>query len=484
MKKSFKKYLSLVMVLMVAFVCLFSVSVKAASNTVTYTITSATAVSVSGTAPAGSSATFKNTYTSNKQQITKNNTMTLTLSGYKGQVITGLTLNMKSNKSAGAGTFSMVAGKTPLAAITSATTFNNWYNNKSYTTTFVDVDVVLTDNSYVVKDAETVVIIINATTNSLYCESFTLTYEAAESDTPSIEDSEEIVLMKESLNKIESYMSLGYKYATTTQEIEVNGESEISFANLDYRTVFNGSKQVWKQNGITVTNDKGSSTNDVADYSNPARFYKGSNLTIEFVGEIKSVEIVCASNDYATALSGTPVDNGRMTVSGSKVTLTLETPATSVTFTTMAGQVRVSSIKVFSDVDVVTVEGYESQFRLRCGVQFALADIEGVESYGIKVATTDNEKEYERDCEFWMTDSESEEQCYYIVLDLGDLFANLDRFEIEFTVSAYVVVDGEIYYSEFEKEFSVATLVKEYYENKGVTEVEHLYNLLVERGII
>ena len=42
MKKSFKRYLSLVMVLMVAFVCLFSVSVSAADLTYSYTFTAKT----------------------------------------------------------------------------------------------------------------------------------------------------------------------------------------------------------------------------------------------------------------------------------------------------------------------------------------------------------------------------------------------------------------------------------------------------------
>ena len=127
---------------------------------------------------------------------------------------------------------------------------------------------------------------------------------------------------------------------------------------------------------------------------------------------------------------------------------------------------------------------YDSVFRIRCGIDFAIADIEGVESYGIKVATSDKEKEYDETSEFWAEDTESEEQCYYVVIDLGNLFAEDERFEIEFTVSAYVVVDGEIYYSEFEKTFSVAYLVAYYYESLKVEEVKPLYDLLLEMGKI
>ena len=64
---------------------------------VTYTVISTTSVSVSGNAPEGSSATYKSTYSS-KCQLTAGKSMTLTLSGYDGYKIMGITLSMKSNK--------------------------------------------------------------------------------------------------------------------------------------------------------------------------------------------------------------------------------------------------------------------------------------------------------------------------------------------------------------------------------------------------
>ena len=54
---------------------------------------------------------------------------------------------------------------------------------------------------------------------------------------------------------------------------------------------------------LVVTNDKATSTNKVADYANPARFYKGSSLTIKCtLGNITKIEVTCGSNEYATAL--------------------------------------------------------------------------------------------------------------------------------------------------------------------------------------
>lgn len=143
---------------------------------VIYTVSSKAAVTVSGTAPDGASAVYAQTYNT-ISQITANNNATLTLSGFSGKKIIGVTLSMKSNSSKGAGTFSMKAGTTTLAEISSATTFNNWFDNKSYTTSYKDVNVTLTNNNYVIGEGEDVVITIAATVNSLYIQSYEITYK-------------------------------------------------------------------------------------------------------------------------------------------------------------------------------------------------------------------------------------------------------------------------------------------------------------------
>jgi len=143
---------------------------------VTYTVASTSSVTPSG-APAGTSATFSNTYTSNKYQITKDNSQTLTLNGYAGKKIKGLTLDMRSNGSAGAGTFSMVIGSSTVASISSATTFDEWYDNDSYGTDYRKVHVTLSDE-VTVGTGESIVITIAATTNSLYCQGFALCYSS------------------------------------------------------------------------------------------------------------------------------------------------------------------------------------------------------------------------------------------------------------------------------------------------------------------
>ena len=122
----------------------------------------------------------------------------------------------------------------------------------------------------------------------------------------------------------------------------------LSFASTAQRTVFTTSQQVWAQNGITVTNNKGSSTSSVADYSNPARFYKNSELIIAYPGMTK-IEFTANSSTYATSLKTSLVAAGySATVSGSVVTMTLS-GEDEISFTLSDGQVRMNSLTVYAD---------------------------------------------------------------------------------------------------------------------------------------
>lgn len=143
--------------------------------TVTYTVASATSVTVSGDAPEGSSATFNNTYTNNKQQMTSGNSQTYTLSGYDGCAITGIKLSMKSNASGGGGSLSVKAGSKTIASIADSK-FNTASWNGNWSTSFVDIKPTVTET--LVGAGEDVVVVIKASANSLYCQSITITYES------------------------------------------------------------------------------------------------------------------------------------------------------------------------------------------------------------------------------------------------------------------------------------------------------------------
>lgn len=140
-----------------------------------YTITSKTSVSTSGTVPEGSSAQYSQTY-GTVNQMTLGNSSTLTLSGYDGAVVTGITLSMRSNKSAGAGSLDVKVGSSTIASL-SARPFTQWYDNTSWNnTSYSDVHVTLSDASRTVGEGEKIVIKITASQNSLYIAGYTIDY--------------------------------------------------------------------------------------------------------------------------------------------------------------------------------------------------------------------------------------------------------------------------------------------------------------------
>lgn len=128
------------------------------------------------------------------------------------------------------------------------------------------------------------------------------------------------------------------------------GSATLSFADKANRTSFSTTQQIWEQNGIKLINDKGSSTSNVADYANPARFYKSSKITVEYTGMTKIV-FVCSSSSYATALKASITDNDNtVSVSGAEVTVELAEAVDSYEIASLTGgQVRMSSVTVYAE---------------------------------------------------------------------------------------------------------------------------------------
>lgn len=116
-------------------------------------------------------------------------------------------------------------------------------------------------------------------------------------------------------------------------------EAKISFADKANRTEYSTSKQVWEQNGIVVTNNKGASTSNVGDYANPARFYKSSNVTIQAPGEIISISIDCKGLEAKYVTPWGTADNGI-------VTITLDGTSDTYTLNNLSAQARAYSMTV------------------------------------------------------------------------------------------------------------------------------------------
>lgn len=149
----------------------------------------------------------------------------------------------------------------------------------------------------------------------------------------------------------------GYAIIVKEAVVEEDGEDNtdtpaadakvISFADKANRTEYSTEKQVWVQNGITVTNEKAASTSNVGDYANPGRFYKGSSLTIACNGmtkieiDVKGVEAGKVSA-WLTVTGATAVQNGDI------VTITFEAPVNTFTYAELGAQVRANSFTVYT----------------------------------------------------------------------------------------------------------------------------------------
>jgi hypothetical protein len=142
------------------------------AESVTYTVKNKAVTITEGTAPEGSTAAFSQTYSGDSGQATAGDSLTLTLTGYEGATITGLTLSMRSNAGRGAGSLSATCGDAVIASIAAASfSDESWHG--SFSSSFVPVAPKVTATTV---GADDVVIRIAATTNSLFVQSYTIEY--------------------------------------------------------------------------------------------------------------------------------------------------------------------------------------------------------------------------------------------------------------------------------------------------------------------
>ena len=230
-------------------------------KSVTYTVASTSSVTVSGDAPENASATYSSTYTT-KCQLTANNSMTFTLSGYDGCTIEGVTLSMKSNSKGGAGNLSITVGSKTVSSISTAK-FNtgSWYGN--WSTSYVDVKPAVT--SSVVGNGEKIVVKIAATENSLYCQSITIDYLTASTGSEGGETPVEP--------------------APDPEEPETPEQGESFTATFNFKQIYVDNGNAATSNvtigAVTFIGDKGTGSTPARAWSDGLRLYAGSKVTFK-----------------------------------------------------------------------------------------------------------------------------------------------------------------------------------------------------------
>lgn len=133
---------------------------------------------------------------------------------------------------------------------------------------------------------------------------------------------------------------------TPDTPVESDADAVLTFDSEANRVSCADDKQVWAANGITVTNNVHESTNPVKDYVNPVRFYANTNLVIEYTSNIEKIVITTAGGkNFAADFT---IEGATVVVADTVTTITLNTPATSLTIDKLLSQVRVAKIEVYA----------------------------------------------------------------------------------------------------------------------------------------
>ena len=172
---------------LLTFLLFACVSVNAHAESVTYA-QSSKSETVALSNPDGAKVKFSTTYNTNTFQLTEGHSMIYTFSGFDDYIITGVTLKMRSNKSAGSGYIEIKVGNDLKykeigqsingVDITNKriSTFKDWYGSYHYDAANY-ASIMPAISPTIVGKGENLVITIGATVNSLYCQSVTIDYE-------------------------------------------------------------------------------------------------------------------------------------------------------------------------------------------------------------------------------------------------------------------------------------------------------------------
>ena len=153
--------------------------VRAETGTMSFAQTSTSAGNLTG-APEGITASFTTTYT-NKEQLTKGNSMSLTLSvGDNSEyLITSIVLSMRNNTSKGNGSVSVKIADVDITKSFTPTGFGATYGDK-------ELEMNDAAQTEVFKNGSNLVITIASTENSVYCNRFDVGYKTYEAGGPTV----------------------------------------------------------------------------------------------------------------------------------------------------------------------------------------------------------------------------------------------------------------------------------------------------------
>ena len=251
-----------------------------------FTVESKTTVSADGLWPYDMSATYANSY--NKGQVRANDVATLTVSGLDGITIDAIEVSVKSNKSSGAGTFTVSADGQQIAMKTGS--LKDWFG--AFDNTFYHVLSLLSTPRNNVSE---LVITLTGSESSLYIDRYTITWSQSQVQTPAYT----VTLMNGSS-----------VYTTLTEQARGKGVILPAMPDLEeWQFIGWSSREFWETPDFVY-----------ALYPANERFYPSANGTlwavyrsqqepvVQIVKELTDGEYLYVNRTADIALTGVPED--------------------------------------------------------------------------------------------------------------------------------------------------------------------------------
>ena len=169
-------------------------------------------------------------------------------------------------------------------------------------------------------------------------------------------DESGVVETLETLEKTETTISAQISHFSTyavvdTSEVSSGGETVEVEATINFDSgsfiETGATAQIWSENGVTVTTNKGTYANDFyTTISDHTRWYNGHEIVTEYAYPISKIVFTTTGTSYTTNLANSLTSSGLGTVTSSGTTITLEltTPSDTITFSHVNSATRVTSM--------------------------------------------------------------------------------------------------------------------------------------------
>ena len=291
------------------------------------------------------------------------------------------------------------------------------------------------------------------------------------------------------LNNINTYFSLAYKFNSTSNNKQFN-ILPTHGASSDSNTAYTAST-ILEDIDLPSEIEVASLSTVYQGENNTLKFGKsGGSGSITFTSQETITHVTLIAKKYGSDNNFLKVNNQNgdaLTSDFAEYNFVIpENGSKTITIATSTKRAYISEIRLYNKSMSITNDEIRFKAATDDFSDFVSAH-SSIADYGIEISTSSKTKKYN------YTDANSQiysetkngEKYQYQVISLGAALNNPARLDEVFTLKAYAVYNGETYYSENVKSYSVVNLVKAYYAKESTKDmITPLYDALVYLGKI